>query len=207
MPYYFSYLARNISSTYLVWYNLIDLVKEYSVKFEGRVILTLKIGIIGTGYFSKFHAAILSEMAGVKIAAICGTSSEKASAMASNFTDAKGYYNLVDMLDAEHLDAVYICVPPMGHGEIELALIKRGIPFLVEKPLGNELEIPTTVLEGIKEKSLLTSVGYHYRYSESVSSLKREVAGQNIGIALGQWMVKCRRFRGGGNNLILADSF
>lgn len=150
--------------------------------------MTLKIGIIGTGYFSKFHAAILSEMAGVKIAAICGTSSEKASAMASNFTDAKGYYNLVDMLDAEHLDAVYICVPPMGHGEIELALIKRGIPFLVEKPLGNELEIPTTVLEGIKEKSLLTSVGYHYRYSESVSSLKREVAGQNIGIALGQWM-------------------
>lgn len=155
---------------------------------KGRVILTLNIGIIGTGYFSQFHGAILSEMPGVKITAICGTSSEKASAMASEFTDATGYHNLVDMLDAEHLDAVYICVPPMGHGEIELELIKRGIPFLVEKPLGNELETPTAILKGIKEKALLTSVGYHYRYSESVSSLKREVDGQNIGIALGQWM-------------------
>ena len=150
--------------------------------------MTLKIGIIGTGYFSLFHAEILTKIAGVKITAICGTSSEKATSMAAKFTDAKGYSNLVDMLDAEHLDAVYICVPPMTHGEIELELIKRGIPFLVEKPLGNELEIPTTILREIKEKSLLTSVGYHYRYSESITSLKREVEGQNIGIVLGQWM-------------------
>ena len=150
--------------------------------------MTLKIGIIGTGYFSLFHAKILTKMAGVKITAICGTSSEKASTMASEFTDAKGYHNLVNMLDAESLDAVYICVPPMMHGDIELELIKRNIPFLVEKPLGNELEIPTTILEGVKEKSLLTSVGYHYRYSDSITSLKREVDGQNIGIVLGQWM-------------------
>jgi len=32
-----------------------------------------------------------------------------------------------EMLDKQKLDAVYICVPPYAHGEIEHALIERNI--------------------------------------------------------------------------------
>ncbi|MFJ7936117.1 Gfo/Idh/MocA family oxidoreductase [Sporosarcina sp. NPDC096371] len=55
--------------------------------------------------------------------------------MASKFTYAKGYANLIEVLETNRLDAINICVPPMAHGEIELELIRRGIPFFVEKPL------------------------------------------------------------------------
>ena len=123
----------------------------------------------------------------VNIAAICGTSLEKAASMAEGLPDAKGYHDLVDMLACEQLDAVYICVPPMMHGEIELELVKRGIPFLVEKPLGNELEVPKKILNEIKRKSLITSVGYHHRYSTSITKLKSELNEQNIGMVLGQF--------------------
>ncbi len=143
--------------------------------------------MVGTGYFSKFHAEILIDIHGVNIAAICGTSSEKASSMAAEFPGAKGYANLIEMLDEAHLDAVYICVPPMMHGEIELALINRSIHFLVEKPLGNELEVPKKILSEIKKKSLITSVGYQHRYSDSITRLKRELSEQNIGMVLGQF--------------------
>jgi len=148
----------------------------------------MKVGIIGTGYFSMFHAKILSELAGVKITAIYGRSIEKAESMASKFTHARGYNNLESMLDTNHLDAVYICVPPMAHGEIELELIKREIPFFVEKPLSQDNETPLTILTEIKQKTLLTSVGYHYRYTDSISHLKRIINDQNIGIVLGQFM-------------------
>jgi len=150
--------------------------------------LIIKVGIIGTGHFSMFHAKILSEIAGVKIASIYGTSIEKAETMASKFTHAKGYDNLYDMLDANRLDAVYICVPPMAHGNIELELIKRGIPFFVEKPLSQNNEIPLTILTEIKQKSLFTSVGYHYRYSDSIAHLKSIINDQNIGIVIGKYM-------------------
>lgn len=155
---------------------------------NGGLVMTIKVGIIGTGNFGMFHANILTELAGVKLTSILGTSLEKAELMASSFTDVKGYGELTDMLDANHLDAVYICVPPMAHGKIELELIRRGIPFLVEKPLGNDIEIPTTILKKIKEKSLITSVGYHYRYSESITKLKELIIGQKVGIVLGQYM-------------------
>ena len=49
----------------------------------GGVYLTLKIGIVGTGYFSNVHAELLTKIAGVKITAICGTSLQKTAAMAA----------------------------------------------------------------------------------------------------------------------------
>ena len=150
--------------------------------------MTIKVGMIGTGYFSMFHAEILSKLEGVEITAIYGTSLDKAEAMAAKFPHAIGYADLDTMLDASHLDAVYICVPPMAHGEIELALIKRRIPFFIEKPLSQNNEIPAKIVAELKRNPLLTSVGYHYRYSDSIAKLKSMINDQNIGIVLGYYM-------------------
>lgn len=144
--------------------------------------------MIGTGYFSMFHAEILSKLEGVQITAIHGTSLDKAEAIAAKFPHAVGYADLDKMLDASHLDAVYICVPPMAHGEIELALIKRKIPFFIEKPLSQNNDVPAKILSELKKNPLITSVGYHYRYSDSIAKLKSEVNVQNIGIVLGYYM-------------------
>lgn len=148
--------------------------------------MTLRIGIIGTGWFSKVHAGLLQQMEGVKVQSILGTSQDKADRMAADYA-AKGYDQLTDMLDAEQLDAVYICVPPMSHGEIELALIERSIPFLVEKPLATDLALPQKIEAAIQEKGLLTSVGYHFRYQETVDQLRQDLAGHTLGMANGAW--------------------
>ncbi|GAB6991206.1 Gfo/Idh/MocA family protein [Paenibacillus pini] len=149
--------------------------------------MTLHIGIIGTGWFSRVHADIIKGMNGVKLQAVCGTSLSKAEHMAQDY-EAKGYGHLKDMLDSERLDAVYICVPPMSHGEIELELIRRGIPFLVEKPLGLDAELPRRILEQVEATGILTSVGYHFRYAQTVDRLKAMVNTHKVGMALGKWM-------------------
>ncbi|GIP42317.1 hypothetical protein J45TS6_07760 [Paenibacillus sp. J45TS6] len=148
--------------------------------------MMLHIGIIGTGWFSKVHADLLHETEDVKIQAILGTSLEKAQTMAVKY-EANPYEDLHTMLEQEKLDAVYICVPPMAHGEIEFALIERGIPFFVEKPLAIDLELPMQIEAAIREKGLLTAVGYHFRYQEHAEKLKQALAGQTIGMASGCW--------------------
>jgi myo-inositol 2-dehydrogenase/D-chiro-inositol 1-dehydrogenase len=150
--------------------------------------VTLQVGIIGTGGFSQMHGRILSNLEDVRVQAFFGTSLDKAQKAAASFEYAKGYDNLTTMLDAERLDAVYICVPPMAHGEIEMKLIERNIPFLVEKPLGVNTEIPQQILTGIEQKSLLTSVGYHFRYKDTTRILKETLDTQAIGMAVGEWM-------------------
>ena len=108
--------------------------------------MTLRIGIVGTGWFSKVHADLLSSMDGVQIAAFVGTSQEKAEQAIRGYATAKAYSKVEHMLDEIKPDAVYICVPPFAHGEIESELVRRGIPFLVEKPLGTNLDRPRQIM-------------------------------------------------------------
>lgn len=150
--------------------------------------MTVQVGIIGTGGFSAVHGRILSKMEGVRVQAICGTTLGKAETLAAQFNDAKGYDNLTAMLDTERLDAVYICVPPMAHGELEAQLTERNIPFFVEKPLGVNTEIPQNILMQIRQKSLLTSVGYHFRYKDTVRVLRQTLQTRELGMSIGQWM-------------------
>ncbi|RKL65672.1 oxidoreductase [Salipaludibacillus neizhouensis] len=150
--------------------------------------MTLRIGMVGTGSFSKMHATILSEMKDVIVPSFCGSSKEKADKMAASFEGAKGYGLLTEMIKTEQLDAVYVCVPPMAHGEIEQQLIDHKIPFLIEKPLAAEEETPLSIINQLKETSLITSVGYHFRYKGSVQKLKESLTDSQIGIVSGQWM-------------------
>lgn len=150
--------------------------------------MSLQVGLIGTGWFADMHARLLSQLDGVKVAAITGSSQQKADQFASRFNDVKGYQDINDMLDGSKLDAVYICTPPFAHGHFEEALIERGIPFLVEKPLSSEAELPSQLLQKIEDTQLITSVGYHFRYMDGADIAKKLLADRNIAMSLGYWM-------------------
>ncbi len=149
--------------------------------------MALQIGIIGTGWFSKVHADLLAAAEGVKVRAFLGTSKEKAEHAAQPY-GAAGYGDLTEMLETERLDAAYVCVPPMSHGAIERELILRRIPFLAEKPLGLDTDVPRSILAGVEEAGLLTSVGYHFRYQSNMDKMKELLRQQKAGMVLGRWM-------------------
>ncbi|MFC4601153.1 Gfo/Idh/MocA family protein [Cohnella hongkongensis] len=150
--------------------------------------MTLKLGFIGTGGIAHHHIRNLVQMEGVELAAFCDVDLERAQKAASEHAGAKAYSKLDDMLDGSRLDGVYVCVPPMAHGEAEERLVERGIPFLVEKPLGIDRDIPSAIGAKIKQRNLITSVGYHWRYNESAALAKKLLADSMPGMALGYWM-------------------
>ena len=149
--------------------------------------MTLQTAIIGTGWFSKVHADILSRMDGVEVNAFVGTSLEKAEKAAQGYA-AKAYANMEQMLEEVKPDAVYICVPPFAHGEIERQLVERRIPFLVEKPLSINMEDPAKILQGVQESGIITSAGYHFRYTDAADRAAEILQDRKAGMALGYWM-------------------
>ncbi|MFS0727072.1 Gfo/Idh/MocA family protein [Paenibacillus sp. 1P07SE] len=150
--------------------------------------MTLSIGLIGTGSFAAKHGDILAAMEDVKVTGVVGSSREKADTLASRYPGASGYGAVADMIEGAKLDAAYICVPPFAHGGAELALAEAGIPFFVEKPLGVDLATPSRILEQVTAQSLITSVGYHFRYMDSAARAKELLAGQTAGMAIGRWL-------------------
>ena len=152
--------------------------------------MTIKIGFVGTGGISLGHQDCLAQIEGGSISAFTSASLESAEKAAAAHHNAKSYATLTDMLDDQKLDAVYICVPPHVHDGLEEQLVERSIPFLVEKPLGIGQELPERISQGLARSGLLNSVGYHWRYLDSVQSAHRRLteSGSTIGMALGYWM-------------------
>lgn len=150
--------------------------------------MTTKLGFIGVGGIAQHHLKNLVQMEGVSLSAFYDVDAQRAQKVASGHIGAKAFSDLDEMLDSTDLDGVYVCVPPMAHGQAELKLVERSIPFLVEKPLGVDHKVPNAVAEQVKASKLITSVGYHWRYNESASLAKGMLEDSKAGMALGYWM-------------------
>ncbi|UOQ50002.1 Gfo/Idh/MocA family oxidoreductase [Gracilibacillus caseinilyticus] len=148
----------------------------------------LRIGFIGTGGFTNHHVQVLQGIENVEVAGFVGSSLEKAEQFAAQYTGAVGYSQLETMLEQEQLDAVYICVPPMAHKNYEALLIDYGIPFLVEKPLGIDVQQVRKVKEKVEQHQHLTAVGYHLRYSDTIARVQELLKNAETAMAAGKWM-------------------
>jgi predicted dehydrogenase len=101
---------------------------------------------------------------------------------------AKIYTDYRAMLAEAGLHALYICIPPFAHGELELGAIDAGLALFVEKPVALSLDLARQVAEGIKQKNLVSSSGYQTRYSEAADRAKDLIANKVVGMALGFYL-------------------
>jgi predicted dehydrogenase len=92
------------------------------------------------------------------------------------------------MLDAAKPDAVYIMLPPFAHGEAEKEVLKRKIPFFIEKPVAIDMETAKRVADAVVKHNLLTSVGYMTRYRKSVQRVRELLSKQKPVMLFGGWV-------------------
>lgn len=147
----------------------------------------MRIGFIGVGGIAQRHIGVLEQFDDVELAAFADPVEERAAAAAERF-GARSYAAFDDMLATETLDAVYICVPPFAHGAPERAVIAKGLPFFVEKPLALDLPTAEAIAEAVSAKSLITGVGYHWRYLDTVDEAKALLADNPAQLLSGYWL-------------------
>ncbi len=148
--------------------------------------MSLRIGFIGVGGIAHSHLTRLSRIDEAKIVALSDVVKEKAEKAAKDY-QAHSYTDYKDMLDNENLDAVFICVPPFAHVNIEIDVAQRGIPFFIEKPVNLYLEKAKEVEKIVKEKNLITSVGYVLRYMDIVERARDFLRDRKIALILGRY--------------------
>lgn len=134
--------------------------------------MAVKIGFVGAGWVATQHFTSLAQVPEANIVACTDVDEDKAAEAAARFAGAAAYTDYRDMLDEQALDAVYICLPPHVHGELETACIEAGLPFFIEKPLSHDLETAQRVLEALEADPVVTGVGYMMRYSDNAARVK-----------------------------------
>jgi predicted dehydrogenase len=79
-------------------------------------------------------------------------------------------------------------LPPFAHGKAEKLVIERRLPFFVEKPVAIDLTTARKVAEGVKKHRLITAVGYHNRYRQSVLRVRELLKTQKPVLMHGGWV-------------------
>ena len=103
-------------------------------------------------------------MPGSTLVAVADKSDTLLNAFRQQRDDIRAYDDIVPMLDAETPDAVFITSPTHLHVPHALECARRGIPFLVEKPLSPRGADVLPLLEALGDRPVTNAVGYMARH-------------------------------------------
>lgn len=105
----------------------------------------IRIALVGCGEHSEgSHAAPLARYASehpgaITLAAACDLNVARAEEFCRRFGFARAYSNLDELLIQEPVDACVTVMPVERIAEVGSMLLQRGVPCVVEKPLGASL--------------------------------------------------------------------
>jgi alpha-galactosidase len=149
----------------------------------------VRVAVIGYGSMAEKHVSAMRELGGVELVGVSGRSLDGAKAFGGQH-DIPPFESYEKMLDEAKPDAVFILVPPSAHGPIEKAVLKRGIPFFVEKPLSVNWQQAKKIAEQVEKKGLTTAVGYHWNYLDSMDRAKSLLEDRQVVSIDGYWLTK-----------------
>lgn len=161
----------------------------------------MNVALVGTGYIAGRHAAALKAMENITIVGHVDITKEIAQ-IAADTWGGNAYDSVAELLQHEQVDAVWVCVPPFAHGDIETTFLETGVPMYIEKPVGVDMELPSKIGQAIAGKQAIVNVGYYWRCLEVLPKLRAmlaETPPQMVRIAYhgptapaGWWRVKAK---------------
>jgi predicted dehydrogenase len=146
-----------------------------------------RVGIVGAGWITRVHLRALSGFDDVQVVGVAARNAGSAGPLAEA-ASARVYPDYRSMLDQAELDAVFVCLPPYAACEPALAVVDRGIALFAEKPLGVDENWPAQVANAIREKGIVSCVGYQWRYLEVVDRARELLEGRPPQLVVGSWL-------------------
>lgn len=149
--------------------------------------MSIKIGIIGTGWVTELHLKALQTIDSAEVVAIAGRNQKRAAELAEPWK-AKTYEKPLQMLSKESLDAAFILLPPHLHGELERACSEHVKGVLIEKPISQSLKTAQEINGQFQKAGTIVSVAYQNRYRKSVQTARKLFSQEgNQGILANGW--------------------
>lgn len=139
----------------------------------------VRIGVIGSGKWGENHLRVYAELKEldcqlVGLADI--DASKKTLAESYGILFMQNYKELLPLVDA-----VSVVVPTTLHYPIVKECLAAGKHVLVEKPITLDADQARELVSLAKEKNLILSVGYLFRFNPSALALKELIAKGELG--------------------------
>ena len=139
---------------------------------------TLRVGVIGYGYWGSKHVRVLGSLPGVEVVVIDPDPARLAEARRVHglLTCAS---RLEDCLDL--IDAAVVAAPPAEHPRLAMTALDAGKGVLVEKPLALSVPEAEAMVELARNRGECLMVGHTFEYNPAVWKLKELIDSGELG--------------------------
>ncbi len=134
----------------------------------------LNIGVIGCGYFGRFHANKYNLLRSSHLAAVVDIDLARARDLASNYEgEVEALQDYRDLIGRVH--AVSICAPTSRHYEIVRFCLEHGLHVLVEKPITETVDQARELAELERQTGLVLQIGHQQRFNPAFAAARAVV--------------------------------
>ena len=141
----------------------------------------VKTAMVGTGFMGKVHTENVRRLGYVEVAAVVGSSQERAQKFADSMYIPYATGNLKDVLQNKEIEAVHICTPNVDHCPMSLAAIEAGKAVLCEKPLSMTADEARQLVAAAKAKNAINAVQHNLRYYPVAQQMRQMIAHGDLG--------------------------
>lgn len=140
-----------------------------------------RVGFVGTGFISDWHAKALKGVRNANLVAVCDRHEGRRSEFADNYQIKERYADWNTMFQEADLDAVHILLPPELHVPAVRDALNAGVNVLVEKPLAVASSDIAELIELANEKGLTLAVGHNFSFDPSYEQLRSDLQSGVLG--------------------------
>lgn len=145
--------------------------------------MTLRVGVLGLGFFGARHARVFAEHPMADLVAVCDQDEARAQDAAHQLAvDCCGNYK--DLLTRADIDAVSICLPDRHHEAAATAAAEAGLAILLEKPLAHNADSASRIVDAVERHGARLMVGHilrhDLRYAQVYDAASPERLGEPI---------------------------
>ncbi len=132
----------------------------------------LRVGVVGVGYFGRFHAQKYAAMNACDLIAVADGNAERAAAVSEEL-QVEALSDHRDLLG--RVDAVSITVPDAAHFPVARDFLSQGVHVLLEKPMTDNLDDADTLIEIARERNVILQVGHIERFSSAYLAVAEHI--------------------------------
>jgi predicted dehydrogenase len=142
---------------------------------------TLRLGVVGLGYWGPSLLRVLVEQPGVEVTWICDRDNERLERYARRYPGVRCTRRVDELLADPDVDAVVLATPVFTHSYLARKALMAGKHTFVEKPLASSATEADDLIDIAERMDLVLMCGHTFVYSPPVRAVKAMLDREELG--------------------------
>lgn len=142
---------------------------------------TLRVGMVGYGYFAEFHLNAWQRLAGASVQALTEAKADRRTAAMQVVPEIEVFENIEDMLCKSEFDILDVATPPSTHSDLIRPMLGHAQAVICQKPFCETLTQAQELAAASEASSTLLVVHENFRFQPWYREIKQILAKGRLG--------------------------